>query len=189
MVVRHNDEPYIRYLLEQGAKPKLGPPLIKQGPGYQIRPISKSGSALNAAAAHCTPEIFALLLSHGADISYAMPLHCAAGTAHRTHPDSRTRYNIPSGDRIPMLEYLVGLGLDVNASDDAIKIADDGRGQHGTPLQYADMWGRVEEAKWLLSKGADPDKKTPYGISARDRAKRLPPKHELAILLQTAATS
>ncbi|KAF2735294.1 ankyrin, partial [Polyplosphaeria fusca] len=146
IAVRHNDEPCIRYLLEHGANPNLGPPLLAQGPIFQIRPIPNSGSALNTAASFCTPEIFALLLSYGADISNAIPLHSAVGQPLHVVPESR----------IPMLEYLLGLGLDINAMDDAIKIADDGRGQHGTPLQYAVMWGRVEEAKWLLERGADP---------------------------------
>lgn len=68
---------------------------------------------------------------------------------------------------------------------DAITIEADGRGRIGTPLQYAVMWGRVEEAKWLLDKGADPDKTSSYGTSARDRLKRLRPDHELSILLQS----
>ncbi|KAF2277837.1 ankyrin [Westerdykella ornata] len=173
-VVGHNDEPCVRYLLERGANPNLGPPSIKNGPLYLIHPIPNSGWALNAAAAFSTPEIFALLLSYGADISNAIPLHYAVRTSPKEVP----------GSRIPMLEYLVGLGLDINAMDDA----DDGLGQHGTPLQHAVTWRRVEEAKWLLDRGADPDKKNPWGISARDQVKRLPPSHELAILLSTSQT-
>ncbi|CAO2658406.1 Nn.00g061290.m01.CDS01 [Neocucurbitaria sp. VM-36] len=178
IVVGRNDEACIRYLLERGANPKLGPPMITQGPISQIRPISNSGWILNRAATSCTPETFALLLSYGADISNAIPLHYAAGHGPLPH-------NLPSSSRIPMLEYLVGLGLDVNSLDDAITIGVDGRGRIGTPLHYAVRWGRVEEAKWLLAKGADPDKMSSYGFSARDEAKRLLPQHELAVLLRT----
>ncbi|KAH8726150.1 ankyrin repeat-containing domain protein [Phaeosphaeriaceae sp. PMI808] len=180
LVVAHNNEACIRFVLEHGAKPNLGPPRYTQGPIFKVRPIPNSPCALNFAAAYCTPETFALLLSYGANISKAIPLHYAAGHGPSLY-DSTS-----SGSRIPMLEYLVGLGLDVNAMDDAIKIADDGRGQVGTPLQYAVLWGRMEEAKWLLDRGADPDKKTPYGISARDRVKKFAAEDKLAILLRTA---
>jgi hypothetical protein len=122
-----------------------------------------------------TSVIFALLLEHGAVLSNSIALHRASGVPR----------TVPPGERIPMLEYLVGLGLDINAMDDAIKIADDGRGQRGTPLHYAIVWGRVEETKWLLEHGADPDKKPTWGISARDRAKKkYPAEHKILMLLQ-----
>lgn len=105
-----SDEACIRYLLEHGADPNLGPP-------YQIHPVPNWSSILNLAAAFCTPKIFALLLSHGADISIALPLHHAVSITPRFLPESR----------VPMLEYLLGLGLDINDVDDAIEIADDGR--------------------------------------------------------------
>jgi hypothetical protein len=84
-----------------------------------------------------------------------------------------------------MLEYLIGLGLDVNSLDDASIIAADGRGRVGTPLSYAVRWYQVEAAKWLLDRGADPDKASSLGISARHLVKRLPPDHELSILFQS----
>ncbi|KAF2108166.1 ankyrin repeat-containing domain protein [Lophiotrema nucula] len=177
MAVKNNNESVIRYLLRLGANPNLGPPRNAQGPVDQIRPIGNSGLALNEAAAKCTPEILGLLVQHGAVLSNSVALHRAAGV-----PPS-----IPPGERIPMLEYLVGLGLDVNAMDDAIKVADDdaGRGQWGSPLQYSIKWGRVEEARWLLDHGADPDLKTPWGGSPRDRVKRrFPPDHAFSILFQ-----
>lgn len=183
MVVMRNDEACIQYLLVHGANPNYGPPWINlQGPLSQVRSIPNSGSTLNAAAAWSTPETFALLLSSGADISNAIPLHHAAGCG--PSPCGLLRCS-----RIPMLEYLVRLGLDVNSMDDAITIPANGRGRVGTPLQYAVLWGRVEEAKWLLNKGADPDKTSSSGSSARSRAKRLPPNHELSILLQSIRTS
>jgi hypothetical protein len=88
-----------------------------------------------------------------------------------------------------MLEYLVGLELDINAPDDAVTIPEDGRGRVGTPLAYALLWRRVEEATWLLEKGADPDRRSTYGFSGRDIVKRLPPEDELAVLLRTFSSS
>jgi ankyrin repeat protein len=85
-----------------------------------------------------------------------------------------------------MLQYLVELGIDINALDDAIPSPQNIGRHHGTPLSYTVMLGRVEETKWLLAKGADPDKKSSYGFSARDEAKSFPPSHELAVLLLTA---
>jgi hypothetical protein len=85
-----------------------------------------------------------------------------------------------------MLEYLVGLGIDVNGLDDRVRIAGYGCPYDGTPLAYAVKWVCVEEAKWLLEHGADADKKSVRGFSARDQAKMLPRDHELAVLLRNA---
>jgi ankyrin repeat protein len=175
MVVGHNDEACIRYLLEIGAKPNFGPMVNAPGDITQHRAVMNSGHILNKAAGVCSPEIVRLLLSHGSDLSHdgAIPLHYAAG--HPTLQDGTSR--------IPMLEYLVDeLGIDVNALDDAIKISDDGRGQTGTTLHYAVECGHVEEVKWLLGRGADPDVKRPWGISPRDFAGRLPPGHAIRVL-------
>jgi ankyrin repeat protein len=103
------------------------------------------GHALNQAAPCCTPEIFALLLSHGAVLSNATPVHYAAGCGQ--------------DNRIPMLQYLVEeLNLDINGLDYALTIPEDCRGREGTPLHYALYMGNYEVAKWLLEHGADPDK-------------------------------
>jgi len=177
MVVGRNDEACIRYLLAHGADPNLGPPMNAQGPIAQRRPQQNSGWNLDSAATHRTPDIFALLLSYGARLENAIPLHHAAGSGPSPH-------GLPRTTRMPMLEYLVGLGLDVNALDTGETTAPDGRGRTGTPLQYDVLWGCVEEAKWLLDRGADPDKTSCFGVSARDRAKRLPLGHEISVLLQ-----
>jgi ankyrin repeat protein len=177
-----NDEASIRYLLAHGANPSLGPKFGTQTPPPLRRPISTSAWILNDAAEHCSPAIFALLLSHGASLTgaNAMPLHYAASQMSCARSGAYT-------DRMPMMRYLVeDLGLDINAVDDAIKIADDGREQVGTPLQYAIRFSRVEEAKWLLAKGADPDKRNQSGRSAREDAERLPEGYELKDLLRDA---
>jgi hypothetical protein len=76
---------------------------------------------LNTAAAFCIPAIFALLLAHSADISQSIPLHYAAG-------HGQSLYGISMHTGMPMMEYLVNLGLDVHATDDAMKIAFDRHG-------------------------------------------------------------
>ncbi|KAH7068647.1 ankyrin repeat-containing domain protein [Paraphoma chrysanthemicola] len=179
-VIGRNDETSIHYLLEKGAKPDLGPPLIAATlRTSERRPEPNSYWTLNLAAACCSPEIFASLLSYGADLNKAIPLHYAAGHGHWA-ADHET---LPIGSRIPMLEYLTGLGLDINAMDDVIESSGYGMRPEGTPLSHAVKRHRIEEVKWLLAHGADPDKKSIYGISARDRVKRLPRDHDLVALL------
>jgi ankyrin repeat protein len=146
-----------------------------------LRPEPNSYWTLNQAATLCSPEIFALLLAHGADLNGAIPLHHAAG-----HGPSAAPNGFQSESRIPMLEYLVGLGIDINAMDDKIRTTGYGCPYDGTPLSYAVKWVCVEETKWLLEHGADPDKKSVQGFSARDQAKMLPRNHELALLLRNA---
>lgn len=134
MVIRRNDEASIRYLLGLGADPNLGP-----YPGFTAQTLGKnSGQILNTAAACSKPEIFALLLSHGADLSKAIPLHYAVGSPP---------WKIP-GSKVPMLEYLLELGVDINGTHQYASM------QKGTPLDVAILWGRHEEAKWLQARGA-----------------------------------
>ena len=110
-----------------------------------MRPITHCGHTLNEAAASCTPEIFALLLSHGAELSNATPVHYAAACGQ--------------DDRTPMLEYLVEeLKLDINGSDNALTIPEECRGREGTPLHYALHNRKYETSRWLLEHGADPNK-------------------------------
>ncbi|KAH7083451.1 ankyrin repeat-containing domain protein [Paraphoma chrysanthemicola] len=180
LVLQRNDEACIRYLLAHGADPRLGPPLIARNPLINARPEPNSYWTLNMAAAFCSTETFALLLSHGADAKGAIALHYAASHGYAL-PDLS---GVPGISRVPMLEYLVNdLGFDVNGMDDMIEITSGGRACDGTPLSYAVRGGCVEEAQWLLAHGADPDIKSNFGISARMHAQRLPRDHELVALL------
>ncbi|KAF2004145.1 hypothetical protein P154DRAFT_519695 [Amniculicola lignicola CBS 123094] len=176
-MVAQNNEPAIRFLLEQGANPNLGPPWYPREDLPQIRPLRNSGVVLNSAASKCTPETFTLLLEHGAVLSNSIPLHFAAAGSE----------GVPPGERIPMLEYLYGFGLDINGIDNTLKISDDGRAQTGSPLMYAVNWGRVEEARWLLEHGADPERRTPWGASARGNLRWCPAKDELSLLFDEFA--
>ncbi|ORX94100.1 ankyrin repeat-containing domain protein [Clohesyomyces aquaticus] len=171
-LVKRNDIPYVRYALELGADPNLGPSLISSTSTSirvgDMRPAENMGCCLNDAAAYSTPEMFALLLEYGAKLENAIPLHFAAGYGLDAAPR----------ERIPMMEYLIGLGVDVNGLDQKSNHA-----QYGTPLQCAIKWGKVEEGKWLLRNGADPDKKSQWGSSARDYAARWAKYNELGTLL------
>ncbi|KAI4943519.1 hypothetical protein J4E91_009429 [Alternaria rosae] len=154
------------------ANPNLGPSNKTTAPAMNMHPLSNCGHTLNEAAAHCSPEIFALLLTHGAVLSNSAPLHHAAGSK--------------SDNRIPMLEYLVGkLALDIHGMDSGPPIPDECCGREGTPLHCALHWKRYETAKWLLEHGADPDKGCSlYGMSARIWVNHLPDENELVTLLR-----
>lgn len=84
-----------------------------------------------------------------------------------------------------MLNYLVNeLDLDINAMDDIVRVAPDGRGQLGTPLDYATRHRNVAEVRWLLEYGPNPDLTGPFERTARDRAKKeLGPNHEIVTML------
>lgn len=107
-------------------------------------------------AQHSTPEIFALLLQfQEVDLESTEALHVAA------------RIYDSFEERLPMLRYLLGLGLDPNA-----------RAEHNLrerlelPLGYADRGGLTPAVKCLLEAGADPFLKNRFGMSPYDRAVR-----------------
>ena len=129
------NEALSKWLLEHGADPNLGPRL---NPQPDTAPVPNSGAALNCAASVAAPEVFNLLLEYGAKIENSQPLHMAAASQE-------------DSGRIPMMEYLVGKGVDVNGNDEA-------RGFQavGPPLLYAIRQGQVEKVRWLLGHGADP---------------------------------
>jgi hypothetical protein len=87
-------------------------------PFAELRPLENSGSCLNEAAAHSITKMFSLLLERGAKLENAVPLHRAA--------------SVPLGERIPMMEYSVRFGVDVDGPDKR-----GGHTQYGTPLHYA----------------------------------------------------
>lgn len=129
------NESLLKWFLSHGADPNLGPPL---SPQPDSAPLPDSGSALNCAASVATPQVFDLLIRHGAKLANSQPLHMAAASPE-------------DAGRIPMMEYLLSKGCDVNASDE------EARGFHavGPPLLYAIRQGQAEKVRWLLGHGAD----------------------------------
>lgn len=133
--IHRNNEPLIKWLLSHGA-----------------RPDPNTDNILSSAAAKSTPAIFDLLLTNGANLSNAIPLHSAAGGSLPSRP----------GERVPMLQHLIKLGLDPNADDN-----DSSWRGKGQVLRHADQWGVVtEEVKCLLEHGADPYAEGKWGRSA-----------------------
>ena len=125
-----------RWLLSHGADPNLGPPPSLQP---DASPLFDSGAVLDTAASIATPEVFALLLQHGAKLQNSLPLHAAAASTSKS-----------DGESIPLMEYLLELGVDIDGSDEAR-----GFTALGTPLQYAVRERMVQRVEFLLSKGAD----------------------------------
>ncbi|RYP69507.1 hypothetical protein DL769_005254 [Monosporascus sp. CRB-8-3] len=150
--VEHED--IVCYLLSLGIDPNIGlNPSEAQG---QEQFNYFSTAAIHAAAARSTPRVFSMLLSAGARLQNAYPLHAAAGG-----PPS-----LSSGDdRIPMMSYLVhDLGLDINAFDDGTVSPY----ASGTPLHHAVAWAHADRVRWLLGNGADP--------TLRDQFHQWPPE-------------
>lgn len=137
------DEILVRWFLEHGARPDLGPQLVN--PKADSASMNGSGICLDVAARKSSILVFDMLLNHGAPRENSVALHMAAGAG-------------VSDERIPMMTHLVALGFDVNGSDVV-------RGHYaiGTPLHYAISAGSVEKIKFLLGKGADPH--NPAGLA------------------------
>lgn len=142
-----------RWLLSHGADPNLGPPL---SPQPDASPLSDSGAVLDTAASIASPEVFALLLQHGAKLQNSLPLHAAAASTSKS-----------DGESIPLMEYLLELGVDINGSDEARGFA-----ALGTPLLYAIRERMIQRVEFLLSKRADVRVTGRGGVTALQLAKQ-----------------
>lgn len=103
---------------------------------------------LDFAAAFCPPDQVQLLLDRGAKLEKSNALHAAAAASG------------PGEDgQPPMIEFLLDLGMDINAiefqNDEALYQRYSKLRWLGTPLHYAARWGRVDSIKCLLERGAD----------------------------------
>ncbi|KAM0194349.1 hypothetical protein ACHAPI_007110 [Fusarium lateritium] len=167
-IIQSKNETLIDWFLAQGADPNLG--TQHDNRDRFGGPDADSCQALELAAAHGSVELVQKLLNAGAKIENGAPLYhtagvCPAGAnphAGLVTPDAEF-----DRARIPVMALLVENGAGVN---------DKFNTRHMTPLYpivNAVMAGAVERVQWLLSQGADPDLKGPYG-SARDCAKRVP---------------
>lgn len=134
------DEETARWFLAQGANPNLGPrpdPFTDSSPSLES--IPNSGDVLEVAAAESSPEFFDVLLQHGAILGNSLALHQIAA-----------REGTGDKNRIPMMEHLLNLGVDINGSDAAR-----GYMATGTPLHIAIEYSALDNARLLLSRGAD----------------------------------
>ncbi|KAH0542497.1 hypothetical protein FGG08_003093 [Glutinoglossum americanum] len=128
------DESVVGWLLDRGADPNLGSP-----PDVPDACVigSSSGVVLEGAVYYSSIVVFDLLLERGAELENSLPLHSAA--------------EWQSDRRIPMMEHLLELGVDMNGSDDKRRLHG-----WGTPLHYAIRARHTEHVRFLLQRGADP---------------------------------
>lgn len=141
------DEVTVRWLLDRGADPNVGamyePPYARGADP----PPSNTGVSLNAAACYGTTAVFDLLIERGAKLEDSAALHCAADSPNE------------DAERIPMIQHLLEIGLDINGTDDVLSFH-----AQGTPLHWAVDACKIERAKFLLEKGADPHKVNRDGV-------------------------
>ncbi|KAL8642870.1 MAG: hypothetical protein Q9226_008456 [Calogaya cf. arnoldii] len=103
-----------------------------------------------------------LLLDNGATIKPdSAALHAAAGG--------------DAPDLIPIMDYLVQHGADVNGIARDITGPSEARrsGRKGTPLHSAFKWANEEAKTWLLEHGADPEGKNQLGETPAEWGRRL----------------
>ena len=117
----------------------------------QQEPESNSGDCLNRAASQSSITVFDLLLAHGAKLENSRPLHAAVESVNEEM------------ERFPMMAHLLDLGVDINGTDFARRLA--------TPLHHAVHAFKIERARFLLERGADPHIKNYYGHSALEIAR------------------
>ncbi|KAL8644910.1 MAG: hypothetical protein Q9226_007533, partial [Calogaya cf. arnoldii] len=139
------------------------------------------------------PELIALFLSKGAnpngDPDGPCPLEVAAGrgcletvkllldNGATIKPDSAALHaaageDVP--DRIPIMDYLVQHGADVNGIARDIPGPSEARrsGRKGTPLHSAFKWANEEAKTWLVEHGADPEAKNQLGEAPAEWSRR-----------------
>ncbi|RFN51322.1 ankyrin repeat domain-containing protein 17 [Fusarium flagelliforme] len=154
-IFRSNNEPLFDWFLEQGADPNVA------------GPQNDEGRTLWLAASQGTVQAVQKLLNAGAKMA-SSGLHWAAGACPEGSIANIVRVE-PSVEfdksRIPVMELLLETGGDINHRLETHSL------EELYPIGNAVKAGAVERVKWLLSKGADPDLKGPWG-SARDCAKR-----------------
>ncbi|CAG7562031.1 unnamed protein product [Fusarium equiseti] len=154
-IVQSNNEPLFDWFLEQGADPNVAGP--QNDPGQTLR----------LAAAQGTVQTVQKLLNAGAKMA-SSGLYWAAGAYPEGSVPNIRRVEMSvdfDKSRIPVMELLLQHGGDVNHRLETRHM------EELYPIVNAVKAGAVERVKWLLSKGADPDLKGPWG-SARDLAKR-----------------
>ncbi|KAJ6000392.1 hypothetical protein N7481_000801 [Penicillium waksmanii] len=140
-VVAKNDPTLLRWYLSLGADPNLGPPQSSlREKGFVDKndpPSSDSSGALAQTVINCGTDIVDILVEHGANLEKGLALRRAL---------KRQLEN-----RIPMMEHLLHLGIDINHFGWTLPLK-----YGGTALHLAACTGQIEETRWLLESGADP---------------------------------
>jgi hypothetical protein len=160
-----------KWFLEHGANPNLGRDIHYKNTNKPCM-SEISGDVLTLAAGtdpSTAVALIDLLIQYGARLEDATPLHYLAGCPPYQH--SGQGINLTSTtltSRIPVLQHLLDLGCDPNASDKKRQ----GPRSLGPPLHWAVNSGLVENARFLLENGADPWAKNLYGMNALEVAKR-----------------
>ena len=164
-VVVKNDIPLLLWYLSLGADPNLGPPDTRRK-GFvspQDLPIHESGAALEEASRFCDMAIVDILVEHGAKLENSLALHHAL---------------MRQEDRIPMMEHLLHLGVNINRFGWLPPLA-----HGGTALHLAAYRGQVHEVQWLLEHGADPETEGRMGMMPEAYA-LLQDRHDVVKLLR-----
>ncbi|KAL8946618.1 MAG: hypothetical protein Q9222_007009 [Ikaeria aurantiellina] len=111
---------------------------LEHGAHTNSTSIGTDLSLLSVAAGQCSVPIYELLIEYGATQVNGVPLHIAAGAGR-------------GDERVPMMDYLIKAGYDVNAMDKGRKPY-----LRGTPLHYAIDARSLENVRFLLRHGANP---------------------------------
>ena len=175
-----------RYLLEHGADPnaKLKKAILTRTHTIGDTALGEGATPLLRAAKSGDIEMIRLLVEYGADPDATMPngttaLHFAAGLGWRFGSPIAPSYDQgPEAEAVQTIDYLVELGLDVNARN----------GDGDTPLHAAVASGRKSESivSSLLRHGADPSIENERQQSAVALAK-IRGTEEIAALVGDAA--
>ncbi|KAF2492519.1 ankyrin [Lophium mytilinum] len=134
LLLVHSNLPLVSYLLSYGADPNLGPAInaaVGMAGAHQLVP--DSGAILSGAVRWGSIECVDLLISHGAILGNASPVHASV-----------------EGGSMDMLLHVLGIGGNVDEMD---SFAIFGRECCGTPLIRAIKKGELEMVRVLLAKG------------------------------------
>ncbi|XTI86366.1 ankyrin [Cenococcum geophilum] len=146
------DVELVKYLLDRGANPNLGPavgvPVSMYGASQLV---ANSGSVLATAVRWGDREVVEMLVQQGAVLENASAVHCA----------------VKRGDEA-MLVRVLGLGADVDKED---TFAIFGTGTVGTPLVRAVRENKVDMVTVLLENGASVRGKGRDGLSVVEMVK------------------
>jgi ankyrin repeat protein len=115
-----------------------------------------NSTALDLAAEARPLPVVKRLIQHGASTAHANPLHSAASSEK---------------DRREILDYLLGLGLDISGmSSFGSRVNKRTGDEDRTPLHAAIRAGNPLHMNFLLDRGADPRAKTIMGYTALEYA-------------------